>query len=188
MSENYELTFDAFMGGVQDGGLRSQLEIYMLICYLVANIGDRMTTEVITETVVEGEIANYFETTSALQSLIDRGLIVKDDKGYLTATDKCKEYIGLVEKELPWTVRTRALELASKLAVRRKFEKENGAEITEKDGNFFVTLHLKSEAGFDVMTITLLASSNEEAQEIKDKYFDDPIKVYDTVSKMLSQQ
>lgn len=188
MSENekFELTFDAFMGGVQDGGLRSTLEIHMLICYLVANVGSRMTAEVIAETVVEGEIANYFETASALQSLIDRGLIIKDNRGYLTASDKCKEYIGLVEKELPRTVRTRALELASKLAVRRKFEKENGAEIKEKDGNFFVTLHLKSEADFDVMTLTLLAASNDEAQEIKDRFFDDPITVYNEIMKRLS--
>ncbi len=184
--DNYELTFDAFMGGVQDGGLRSVLEIHMLICYLVANVGSRMTAEVISETVVEGEIANYFETASALQSLIDRGLILKDDKGYLTATDKCKEYIDLVERELPRTIRERGLALAKKLAVRRKFEKENGAEITEKDGNFFVTLHLKSEVGFDVMTLTLLASSSDEAQDIKDKFFDDPITVYNAVARMLS--
>lgn len=188
MSDNqdYNWKFDAFMGGVQDGGLRSTLEIHMLICYLLAHIDEKMTADVITETVVEGEIANYFETTSALQSLIDRGLILQDENGRLTPTDKCREYIGLVENELPWTIRTRSLELAGRLAVRKKFEKENGAEITEKDGNFFVTLHLKNEGGFDIMTLTLLASSSEEAEQIKNRFFDNPIEVYQKLTDMLS--
>ncbi len=184
-NENFELTFDAFMGGVQDGGLRSTLEIHMLICFLLAHIDEKMTADVITETVIEGEIANYFETSSALQSLIDRGLVLQDEKGRLTATDKCKEYIGLVETELPRTIRQRSLKIAKRLAVRKKFEKENGAEIKEKDGNFFVTLHLKSEADFDVMTLTLLASSNEEAEAIKNKFFDDPITFYNKLTDML---
>ncbi len=187
MSENeeYNWKFDAFMGGVQDGGLRSTLEIHMLVCYLVANVKEKMTADVITETVVEGEFANYFETSSALQSLIDRGLILQDEKGRLTATDKCKEYITLVENELPWTIKTRSLKLASTLAVRKKFEKENGAEITEKDGNYFVTLHIKSEAGFDVLTLTLLAVSYDDAMDIKNKFFEDPITVYNSIMKML---
>ena len=74
MSDNTEkiiepkMRFDAFMANVKDGGLRSVSSIYMLVCYIVANMNNRVSAATIIEAVDGAMIANYFEIS--VESLV----------------------------------------------------------------------------------------------------------------------
>ena len=69
------LRFDAFTAGVKNGGLRLVTSINMLVCYIVATIGDKVTAQNIIDTVDEGMIANHFETADAISRLKKNGVI-----------------------------------------------------------------------------------------------------------------
>ena len=99
------LKFDAFMGGVKNGGLRSVSSINMLVCYMIANINGKVTADNIIATMDEGMIANHFEISEAIARLKAAGRIKEDENGVLTLVDGGKEEIDLIEKDLPLTVR-----------------------------------------------------------------------------------
>lgn len=71
------MEFDAFNGGVEPGGLRSKDEIRILICYLLASVGDPLSREDIISIVRDNGLANYFETVDAISEMAKKGLIRK---------------------------------------------------------------------------------------------------------------
>lgn len=78
---------------------------------------------------VEGEFANYFETTNALQKIKEKGLFTVNEQGFLKPANNCEYFVELVENELPYTMRKRAVELAAKLAVKELYRQENEVEV-----------------------------------------------------------
>ena len=62
----------------------------------------------------------------------------------------------------------------------RQYSKENKVEI-EKDGeNFNITMHV-ADGSKDFMVLKLNVPSIEEAELIKDKFLDDPVKIYNNL-------
>ncbi|MBR7072543.1 MAG: DUF4364 family protein, partial [Eubacterium sp.] len=119
------LRFDAFMGGVKDGGLRSVSSISIMVCYIVANMNGRVTAEVIMQAMDEGMLANHFEVANAISKLIEAGTITEAEDGALTLNANAKESIDLVEKDLPFTVRERSIHLVQKILAKETYKKEN---------------------------------------------------------------
>ena len=60
------MEYDAFIGGIEPGGLRNKNEIRILLCYLVNSIGAPLSREDVLSIMQENGFANYFEVTDAL--------------------------------------------------------------------------------------------------------------------------
>lgn len=174
------LVFDAFTYGIEDGGLRSQSEINMIICYVLTNAETKLNKKVIVDTMTEGGIANYFETTSAVSKLIKNGIILEDENGYLIATKECKRATEIVEKDLPLSIREKSIKLSTKLAVSELYRKENKVEIVEENGSFSVILHV-TDKDKDYMVLKLNVPTITQAETVKEKFLADPVKIYDNL-------
>ncbi len=177
--ESYE-EFDAFTYGIKDGGLRSVSAINLLVCYVVANAGVKITAKNICDAVSQGEIANYFETTQAISRQIKEHVILEDKDGYLTATDECRKLTEVIENDLPFTIREASLKICKKLAELDINKKENKIEIEKKDDKYYITMHI-DDGGNELMVLKLSTSTNEQAQIIKEKFLDNPAKIYDNL-------
>lgn len=172
------IDFDALTYGITDGGLRSTLEINLLICYLVVNSKYRLTEKLVTDTLTEGEIANYFEAASALKKLIERKTIVYDDSRHLIPGSNCENLMDLVENDLPYSIRKKSIELSAKLAVKELYREENKVEINKnEDGSCSVTMQIQ-EQGKDFMTLTLNLPTSAQAEMVKERFYDNPPKLY----------
>lgn len=177
-NDKENIDFDALTYGITDGGLRSTLEINLLICYLVVNSKYKLTEKLVIDTMTEGEIANYFETASALKKLIERKTIVFDASGHLIPGNNCEKLMDLVENDLPYSIRKKSIELSAKLAVKELYREENKVEINKNDdGSFSVTMHIQ-EQGKDFMTLTLSLPTSAQAEMVKDRFYDNPPKLY----------
>lgn len=174
------LVFDAFTYGIEDGGLRSQSEINMIICYVLTNAEAKLSKKVVCDTMTEGGIANYFETTSAVSKLIKNGIILEDENGYLIATKECQRATDIVEKDLPLSVREKSIKLSTKLAVSEMYRKENKVEIVEEKGSYSVTLHV-TDKDKDYMVLKLNVPTITQAETVKEKFLADPVKIYDNL-------
>lgn len=179
-NENEDLRFDALASGIADGGLRSTLEINLLICYITVNSRGRLTEKVIADTMMRGEIANYFETVNAIKKLKQKGMITEDGKGYLHPGDGCKNLVDLVENDLPYTIRKKSIEISRKLAVRETFEKENKVDIEKHEDYYSVTMHL-ADGDKEFMALTLNLPTAAQAETVKDCYYNNPVEIYNTV-------
>ncbi len=183
MSENEidpRLRFDAFMGGVKDGGLRSVTSINLLVSYLVANMSGKVTAAVITQAMAEGELANHFEVTNAIANLQKSGVIIADENGALSLTTDTKADIELIEKDLPYTVRERSIHLCQKIMAKETYRRENLAEIVKTDDAYTVMLGIGDNRR-QYMRLNLFAASMDQAEMIKEKFISNPAKVYQTL-------
>ena len=94
------LRFDAFTAGIKDGGLRSVASINLIVCYVIANIKEKVTAQNIIDTMDEGMIANHFEVSNAISKLKSQGVINENRDGSLELNGSDKAMIDLVEKDL----------------------------------------------------------------------------------------
>ncbi len=171
------LDFDAFTAGVEDGGIRSSSTLAMIICYIVATLDGKVTSKVIVDALVEGQLANYFETTNAISKMIKKENIVEDENGYLTATPKCRFSVDIVENDLPLSIRERSIELVTKLNAFEINKKENKVTISPAENGFTVSLHV-SDIDRDFMVLNLFVPTQAQAEIIKQKFLENPAGVY----------
>lgn len=186
MNENTEkiiepkMRFDAFMANVKDGGLRSVSSIYMLVCYIVANMNKRVSAATIIEAVNDAMIANYFEISNAVNKLIKAGTINEGDDKMLYMDEQDVKEIALIEKDLPLTIRQRSIKACQKVIARESYKRENKVICEQVDGGYKV--HLKvSDNTTDFMNLELFAVTDTQAELIKDKFISDPATVYETL-------
>lgn len=186
MNENTEkiiepkMRFDAFMANVKDGGLRSVSSIYMLVCYIVANMNKRVSAATIIEAVNDAMIANYFEISDAVNKLIKAGTINEGDDKMLYMDEQDVKEIALIEKDLPLTIRQRSIKACQKVIAKESYKRENKVICEQVDGGYKV--HLKvSDNTTDFMNLELFAVTDTQAELIKDKFISDPAAVYETL-------
>lgn len=186
MNENTEkiiepkMRFDAFMANVKDGGLRSVSSIYMLVCYIVANMNKRVSAATIIEAVNDAMIANYFEISDAVNKLIKAGTINEGNDKMLYMDEQDVKEIALIEKDLPLTIRQRSIKACQKVIARESYKRENKVICEQVDGGYKV--HLKvSDNTTDFMNLELFAVTDTQAELIKDKFISDPATVYETL-------
>ena len=183
LSENEidpKLHFDAFMGGVEDGGLRSVNSIYLTVCYIVENIDGRVTGDIIIQAMSESGIANYFEVANAIDKLKKNGTVIEDESGALKLNKNTGANIELVEKDLPYTIREKSIKLVQKIIAKENFKRENKAEIVKTDKGYNVILNIM-DGDIEFLSLTLFAASFEQAEMIKEKFISNPAGVYETV-------
>ncbi|MCC8073918.1 MAG: DUF4364 family protein [Clostridiales bacterium] len=174
---NPAMQFDAFTAGVEDGGLRSSSSIEILVCYILANCKEKITSQNIVDALVEGKIANYFEVSSAISKMIKLKNVVENDDGSLSLTGKSQFAIELVEKDLPIVIREKAVELVSKIKTLELYKKETKVDITEAQNGYKITLRI-TDNDIDYMALTLYVPTLEQADVIKNKFQEHPTEVY----------
>lgn len=178
------LEFDAFTAGIEDGGLRSSSTIALIVCYIIANSSDKITSKTIVDALVEGKIANYFEISDAISRMIKSGKISQDSEGYLTITEKSRFSVEIVENDLPITIREKSIELVRKIAKREINKKENKVAIEQSANGFKVTLHV-SDVDSDFMTLSLFVPTKAQAEMIKEKFLQSPAAIYENLMNSL---
>lgn len=181
-----QMRFDALMGGVKDGGLRSVASINLIVSYIVANLSGKITAEIIATAMAQGQLANYFEVKNAIAKLLNSHTIVENEDGALSINKTTNADIDLVEKDLPYTVRVRSIELCQKMIAKEQYKKENKTAIIPTGDHFTVELHISGDSD-DFMQLKLFAPTIEQAEMIKEKFLTDPAKVYETVIAAIFQ-
>ena len=179
-TENNEPQFDAIANDMESGVLRSKDTIKVAICYILTNVKESTTEQIIIEAMTAGEIANYYETADALAELLKEKVIEKDENDFLKITEKGKTSVQFLEDNLPKTIREKSIATVSKLASREIYKKQIHSEIEECENGFRVTLHVNDKEQ-DFMSLTLYVASKEQAVLIKEKFTNDPVKVYNSL-------
>lgn len=181
--ENY----DAFFEGVEPGGLRSRSEIKLLICYIICRIDGGITKNQLTDILCKKSLANYFEISQALSDVMKTGNITsefKDGEEILYPTDLGKANTAELEDELPYTVKETALNATVESMTRFKRERDNDIKIEPHGNGFDVTISVMDNED-RLLSVTLFVADEEQAQNVKDKFLQDPIKFYSTVVALL---
>ncbi|WP_101698149.1 DUF4364 family protein [Clostridium minihomine] len=170
------MKFDAFSAGIEPGGLRNTKEIRILICYLLVSVNTPFRKEDIIEILQENGLANYFEITTALSDLIEKGNIVLEN-GVCSPGESAKMIAKQLDSTIPTAVRQRTLSAALRLLSKVKREQENAVEINHTDLGFQVMCHI-SGGDMELMSLSLYVPDLQQANLVKQNFQQDPDIVY----------
>lgn len=159
----------AFSAGVRFGGLTDRTEIKILLCYLLSNAREPLTSQQIIDTVSGQELANYFELQDALSKLVNQGLIVEKD-GMYTITEEGADISKELEKSLPYTVKERAYKAAIEILQYENLKRQNRTVITPLENGGFNLNCTISDADFTLFSFDI-HMPNEKAAKLAQENF-----------------
>ena len=170
---------DAFTAGVAPGGLISSQHVKLMVCYILARIGKPISRDDMLSLLQYEEIANYFEVVQAIDDLNKGGTIRRTDAPFeeYEITNDGEEVVAELYRDLPYTMREKALKAAIKMMARNRSEAENRVEMVETDVGVNVTCSVM-DIDRPILTITLLVPDMEQANLVKETFLDNPLKVY----------
>lgn len=169
---------DAFMAGVEPGGLTSVQEIRILLCYMLQSVAAPIPRDALTDIITAGGMANYFDTEDAIEDLIRlQHLVQSDDK--LVATTVTGNQIGeSLGVRIPYTLRERSVKAALQLLKRREVERDNKVDIRKlEEGGYEVTCTVM-DGDRALLSVTLRVSDPWQAEQIKEQFLTDPALLY----------
>ena len=177
-----------FTEGIDHGGLTTDYEIRILICWLLHKMKMPVTSSQLSSALLGESLVNYFEVTCALGELLSSGHLteVKADgqQGYVSVTELGRKTAETFYKSIPRTVREKALDALSQSVLQERFAKENRAEIVETNDGFRLELSL-NDVGNDLMSVSLYAPTREVCEMMKKNFISDPTVLYRAVLSVL---
>lgn len=181
---------DAVSAGVsQVGGLFSVDEIRILLCYIIASIEDPVPGRMLADLLHFEGIANVFEVNDSIAALEKNGHIAMVDEKEDTykITKKGKEVADGLKTTLPIAVKNRAHSAALQMVARYRHAKETDFKVSREGERTYITCTaLDNIAPF--MSVKLMVTDEDQAMFIKDKFLDDPAKIYSEIIKMLTKK
>lgn len=175
---------DAFDAGVEPGGLHSNREIKLLICYMLAGVCEPMSRESIVTVLCGNGMANFFDISASIDALLTLHNLQEDENGRLTVTEAGHNAIATLQDLLPYTLRERSVASAKKLLTRLQNERENHVTITNGEHGCTVTCTV-GNTETPLMSLTLLVGDEEQAERIRERFLNDPLSVYQGVINTL---
>lgn len=184
VKEEFLLESNAISAGV--GSLISVAEIKVLICYVISGVKAPVPGKQLANMFnIEG-IANYFEVIDALDALTkSENLIYNEVDDTYTVTEKGAGASDTLKTILPYTIKERAFALTAKMIARLKNAKETRIE-TIKENDMMYLVCSAVENGADLMSVKIMVTDETQAAAIKERFLDDPSKVYTGLVDLLT--
>lgn len=167
----------AFTGGVDPGGLWSQNDIRILICYILASVDAPLSEEDISEVIQGRALANYFETADALAALEKLGHVVRNEEGF-QVTGTGRQVADGLDTSLPLAVRDKALEAALLLLEKGRARRENSVEIRQEEKGYRVICRVSGGQDLELMAVSLYVPDRAQARMVEENFYQDPNHIY----------
>ena len=159
----------AFSAGVRFGGLTDRTEIKILLCYLLTNSPQPLTSQQIIDTIIGQQLVNYFELQEALGTLVEQGLILEDNDRY-SITDEGKGISKELEKSLPFSVKERAYKAVIEILQYENLKRQNKTTITPVENGGFNLNCTISDADFKLFSFDLHMPDEKSARLAEEKF------------------
>ena len=175
------MSSEVFTAGINNGGLTTDYEIRILICWLLEKVRVPVTASQLSGALLGEGTANYFEVTCAIGQLAASGHITESETAsgdkLLTLTELGKKTSQAFYKTVARSVRDRSVEALSQCILQERFAKENKTSIVETEDGFRLELAL-NDVGNDLMNISLYAPSREMCEAMERRFLQDPTRLY----------
>ena len=174
-----------FSAGVILGGLNDIQDIKILICYVMDYFSKDFSKFEISNILQNYGLANYFDVNEAFEILVKAGNIIRNTEEKYVLSSEGKMIVDELSKNLPLTVKEKAVSSAKEYFNRVKSEKENKVIIRKVETGYEVTCYVL-DGKFEMMKLKLYAPDINEAGAIKNNFYKNPSEIYHTVLMMLT--
>lgn len=182
------MNFNAFVGGIEPGGLTNDFEVKILICFLLKKIEQPLSFEQINEILQKTGFVNYFEFVEAISELqkTEHVLPMTDENGeeVFELTEIGGATAQTFHHTLPLTVREKTVEAARELIQMQKQLEETEVRYHVVEDGYVLTMKMK-DIGSDLMDLSVFVPSEDECVEIRERIFADPLLLYKALLSVL---
>jgi len=161
---------------------RIEIEVKVLILFVMRRLTEPVTIEILTELLCDDSIS-YFDVTDCVSKLVKTKHISKEGKKY-SLTEKGIRNGELLEKEIPYSVRTKAEEATVPIhAVLKRNSMIKTQRSTGSNGGFTVALSLSDGIG-EILSMNLYAANQLQADWIEKGFRKNAEKIYHAIIEM----
>ena len=183
---------DIFKAGVKPGSPGTQIEVKMLLCYLISSLGQPINFDQLYEVLSGQKLVNYFELTHALGKLVETGHIFQkaqktnNQPAVYTATALGARAGKEFENNLPLTVREKSLS-----ACKLLFEQEHRLSLVEitqtprEGGGYILELTLPEDGG-QLVCVRVFAPTEQDCENFRRRFLNAPLTIYKGILALLS--
>ena len=183
-----KMAYNAFVGGIAPGGLTSDLEVKLLICYLLDSIGHPLSFDTLNEVFQNTGLVNYFEFAESLSELQRTGHVTTElspeGEELFAVTESGVVMAQTFEKMVPLSAREKALgELRRLTEAQRCMDKVEITQSPAPDG--YILQVVMKDIGSDLLDLKVFLPSSEECLQAKERIEKDPSGFYEALLKGL---
>ncbi|HJD21482.1 MAG TPA: DUF4364 family protein [Candidatus Gemmiger faecigallinarum] len=175
---------EAFTAGVKPGGLTSNTEIRILLCYLI-KLAAPLTRDAMQGALLEEQLVNYFEFVNALDELQEQQLIESTDQGF-TVTEKGATVADTLSDDLPRSVRESAIRAVIRIQSWVHKAAQNKARV-EKDAHGYRVICSIEDMGRVSFQLELSMPDRMTAEMVKNRFIAQGSEVYSHLLNLLTQ-
>ncbi len=179
------MAFNAFVGGIEPGGLTNDFEVKILVCFLLENIARPLTFDELSEIFQNTGLVNYFEFAEAVSDLEKTGHIRRekseDGTEQLALTGVGSVTAQTFQKTLPLSVREKTIETAQQFLQTEKCMEEVEITYAPVPDGYILKLVMR-DIGSDLLEMKVFLPTEEECLLLKERIVEDPALFY---SRML---
>ncbi|MEG1870187.1 MAG: DUF4364 family protein [Oscillospiraceae bacterium] len=168
---------DAFVAGVQHGGLTSEFEVKIFLCYLLHHIELPLTFDQLSEILLQTSLVNYFEVTNAFSELKKSGHLLINKDQTLGITEKGIRTAVEFEKSIPKSVREKCLAATREYLQRRKRMEEIEINYHSVSDGYLFHVVMK-DYGSDLVDMKLFLPTREDCVNVQERMYENPTAVY----------
>ncbi len=199
------MAFNAFVGGIQPGGLTNDFEVKILICFLLDSLkknspgaalsdGEQpgLSFDELNEIFQETGLVNYFEFAESMSELektehIRRQMTPDGEKEIFVITEVGSITAQTFQKTLPLTVREKTLETARHLTEVQKCMDEVDVNYHSVSDGYILQLTIR-DIGSDLLNLNVFLPTEEECILVKENIQNDPAEVYSRILTALIEK
>ena len=174
------MEYQAFTEGVRHGSVTTSHEVVILICYILSQSENPVSLVLLRDILLEEELVNYFEYTSAIEHLNKMGHLIalEKDKYILSSlgVSTAKTFGG----NIPVAVKDRAVSSLEKSVKIHQREEENKVTIEKTTDGYEITLTI-TDIGTSLLSLKLFMPTKVSCENIRKRFLNDPLHFYTAI-------
>ena len=173
--------YDAFSVGVEFGGLVDTSQIKSLIGYLLRETDAPLSADSLRRVLTEQGLANYFDVSEAIAELVRTGIVeqqIESDRDMLVLTQRGRIAMPELEKDVPKSVREKALAAMLLQTVRERNAQQTHIDVEPSGDGFQVTFRIDDTLGDSLLRVHVYAADLVQVERMKTNFLKDPAKFY----------
>lgn len=180
---------DIFRAGVRPGSPGTEVEVKMLLCYVLSNLEQAMTFDQLYEALSDHGIVNYFELIQLLDKLLETGhlsaVAPPGSPALYTATDLGTQAGDELGKDLPLTVREKSLASCRRLLARERRLSEVKISETPCQDGFMLEFAIPDDRG-EILSLQVFSPTRHECELLKRRFLNAPLTIYKGIIALLT--
>ncbi len=176
------MKIDALRAGVAPGGLVNTTEIKVLICYILKSVKEPVPATKLCDLLFYKGIANAFEVSDSIESLLkNKNIVCVNEKEQTYTTTESGDHVAdTLKTTVPLSIREKACKSTLKMMAEIRNAKETDISIVRNGDNTYITCSALDN-GNPIMSVQLLVSDESQAISIKNKFLESPSEIYSKI-------